>query len=313
DPDRCLRNPFIRGLCDPDLVMQITSNKPNNSLKALNSTMKLMAHFNSWRTTLPPQTNTPPFLGHPNRDGSDYRGTNIVQPNIICHYCKKPSHFIAECKARLSKMNHYRQWKHLNGYPNDQHQPMVSNIVINSDICDKSMQEDCNITDLKSNSYSTPVRPICGKMETCNEGPLLIVGASVNSNSRIVAVRSKRGVLNQDGEDLLNWIREAFGGSIPANPQVSPNTTNSLANLAKQYQPLCVTSYLDWTGMVFQGVRVRHRKIEAELRLSQQEENAEEFSGPENLPDDDPSDDERGGKQQAAEGCGPLELGLGEP
>ncbi|RNA17156.1 hypothetical protein BpHYR1_004124 [Brachionus plicatilis] len=61
---------------------------------------------------------------------------------------------------------------------------------------------------------------------------------------------------------------------------------------------------LDWTGMVFHGSRlkfevnrvcgVRRRKIEAELRLPQQKEDAEEFSGLENLPNDDPSDEERG-------------------
>ncbi|RNA39312.1 hypothetical protein BpHYR1_031006 [Brachionus plicatilis] len=70
---------------------------------------------------------------------------------------------------------------------------------------------------------------------------------------------------------------------------------------------------LDWTGMVFHGSRlkfevnrvcgVRRRKMEAELRLPQQKEDAEEFSGPENLPDD-----ERGGQQHVAEGCDPLGL-----
>ena len=95
---------------------------------------------------------------------------------------------------------------------------------------------------------------------------------------------------------------------------------------------------LDWSGMVFHGSRlkfevnrvcgVRRRKMEAELRFLQQKEDAEEFSGPENLPDDDerekhvaegcdplvlpPQDDRRdeegGGRQQAAEGCDPLAL-----
>ncbi|RNA32936.1 hypothetical protein BpHYR1_042566 [Brachionus plicatilis] len=60
---------------------------------------------------------------------------------------------------------------------------------------------------------------------------------------------------------------------------------------------------LDWTGMVFHGSRlkfevnrvcgVRRRKMEAELRLPQRKEDDEEFSGPENLPDDDPLNDER--------------------
>ncbi|RNA25559.1 hypothetical protein BpHYR1_039603, partial [Brachionus plicatilis] len=45
------------------------------------------------------------------------------------------------------------------------------------------------------------------------------------------------------------------------------------------------------------------------LVLSQQEENAEEFFRPKNLPDHDPSDDERGDQQQTAEGCDPLKLG----
>ncbi|RNA04503.1 hypothetical protein BpHYR1_015329, partial [Brachionus plicatilis] len=238
--------------------------------------MKLMAHLNSWRTILPPPTSTPLFPGHPYRDVSDYKDTNIVQPNITCHYCKKPGHFIAECQARLSKINHYRQGKHPNGYLNDQHPPTVSNVVINSVICEESIQGDCNINGRRvrflfdTGTVKTivservwkqvsrndiKVRPIYGKMETCNGGPLLIVGASKcqlqlqNFCGQVEVIIVKQ--LKHDcllGLDVafkistvktyLNLIREAFGGSLPANPQVTINTTESFADLPKHYQPL---------------------------------------------------------------------------
>ncbi|CAF0881293.1 unnamed protein product [Brachionus calyciflorus] len=145
--------------------MHLSADLPQNSFEALTQTVKLMSHLNHWKTTsisamvphrpprkeinfvenqqihhsnnlFPTQPNNYNSPVNQNRPSSTngYAHNNAPPDSntslLTCHYCKKPGHVIAECRARQNKISSLRGDRtHFN---QTQYSPTISNVIINS-------------------------------------------------------------------------------------------------------------------------------------------------------------------------------------
>ena len=215
-------------------MMHLTAELPPNSFEALTQTVKLMSHLNNWKTTsttaMVPlkqakkevnfvenqQTHLPNNLvaSTPNNFFNSQFSHNNFLPNngyhqnhqicaptdvnsslITCHYCKKPGHVIAECRARQNKMSNLRGDRQ----NQSNHSPTISNVIINSVMCTDSIFGECTINEkpvkflfdtgtiktilaeriwYKCRRGDEKLTPLNATIETCSGGSIQVIGTS---------------------------------------------------------------------------------------------------------------------------------------